>query len=51
MAGMARETISRQLTWLVREGIIERSKKNVRVLDFARLEALCDGTAIVRKLL
>jgi CRP-like cAMP-binding protein len=49
MAGMARETISRQLTWLVSEGIIERSKKTVKVLDVARLEALCDGAAIARK--
>lgn len=48
-AGMARETISRQLTWLVREGIIERSTKTVKVLDIRRLEALCDGTAISRK--
>jgi len=48
-AGMARETISRQLTWLVSEGIIERSKKSVKVLDIARLESLSDGTAIARK--
>jgi CRP/FNR family transcriptional regulator len=48
-AGMARETISRQLSWLVHEGIIERSKKRVKVLDIARLEAFCDGTAIARK--
>jgi CRP/FNR family cyclic AMP-dependent transcriptional regulator len=48
-AGMARETISRQLTWLVSEGIIERSKKSVKVIDIARLEALCVGTAIARK--
>ena len=48
-AGMARETISRQLAWLVSEGIIERSKKSVKVLDIARLEALCDGTATASK--
>ena len=48
-AGMARETISRQLTWLVSQGIIERSKKSVKVLDFARLEALCVGAASARK--
>lgn len=48
-AGMARETISRQLTWLVSEGIIERSKKSVKVLDIARLEALSAGTAMPRK--
>jgi CRP/FNR family cyclic AMP-dependent transcriptional regulator len=48
-AGMARETISRQLTWLVSEGIIERSKKSVKVMDIARLESLRDGTAIARK--
>jgi len=47
-AGMARETISRQLTWLVSEGIIERSKKRVKVLDIARLESLRDGTVIPR---
>jgi CRP/FNR family cyclic AMP-dependent transcriptional regulator len=50
-AGMARETISRQLTWLVSEGIIERSKKSVKVMDIARLESLRDGTAIARKYL
>jgi len=48
-AGIARETISRQLTWLVSEGIIERSKKCVKVMDIARLESLRDGTAIARK--
>ena len=48
-AGMARETISRQLTWLVSKGIIERSKKTVKVLDMRRLESLCDGTAFARK--
>jgi|SRR5664279_986489 len=48
-AGMARETISRQLSWLVSEGIIERSKKSVKVLDIARLESLRDGTAIACK--
>jgi CRP-like cAMP-binding protein len=45
-AGMARETISRQLGWLVRERIIDRSKKSVTLLDIARLRALSDGTAI-----
>src|ERR1039458_2600873 len=50
-AGMARETISRQLTWLASEGIIDRSKKSVTVKDIARLESLRDGTAIARKLL
>jgi CRP-like cAMP-binding protein len=43
-AGMARETISRQLSWLVREGIIDRSKKSVTLLHIARLQALSDGT-------
>jgi hypothetical protein len=45
-AGMARETISRQLGWLVRERIIDRSRKSVTLLDIARLRALSDGTVI-----
>jgi CRP/FNR family cyclic AMP-dependent transcriptional regulator len=43
-AGMARETISRQLSFLVRKGIIKRSKKSVTLLDIARLQAISDGT-------
>ena len=46
MAGMARETASRQLSWLVREGIINRSNKNVTLLDIARLQALSYATFI-----
>jgi CRP/FNR family transcriptional regulator, cyclic AMP receptor protein len=45
-ASMARETASRQLSWLERQGIIARSKKSVTLLDVARLHALVDGNLI-----
>jgi CRP-like cAMP-binding protein len=45
-AGLARETVSRQLSLLEREGIINRSKKSVTILDSARLQTLADGTFI-----
>lgn len=45
-AGMARETVSRQLSFLKREGVIDRSKKSVTLLDVARLQALSDGTFV-----
>jgi CRP-like cAMP-binding protein len=44
--GMARETISRQLSWLGHEGIIGRSKNGLTLLDIARLRALADGSLI-----
>jgi CRP-like cAMP-binding protein len=45
-AGMARETVSRQLSLLVRKGIINRSKKSATLLDIARLQALSEGAVI-----
>jgi CRP/FNR family transcriptional regulator len=44
-AGMARETVSRKLSWLVREGIIKQSKKSVTLVDISRLISLSDGSA------
>ena len=46
-AGMARETVSRQLSLLVRKGIINRLKKSITLLDIARLRAISDGTITV----
>jgi CRP/FNR family cyclic AMP-dependent transcriptional regulator len=47
LAGMARETVSRQLRVLVREGIIGRSNKTITILDIARLQTHSEGAATI----
>ena len=44
-AGMSRETVSRQLSYLVSQGIINRAYKTITILDVAKLAALSEGNA------
>lgn len=44
--GLSYVHVSRVLTWLEREGLIERSRSRVGLKDRARLETLCDFSSL-----